>query len=235
MKRFWREASVVAAADGHQVLLDERLLRTPARRPLAAPTAALAAAIAAEWQAQDETVRPDTMPLTRLASTVVDRMPELRDAALDELTDFARTDLVCYRAAEPLALVERQSAAWGPILDWLHQTFGVRLRVTTELWPIAQVTSAILELRRQVERLEDWHLVGLHGAVQPLGSVVLGLAVLHGRLDAMAALDASLLDELFEIEHWGADEQIERRHAALRQQLEAVTTYLDRLSPPAII
>jgi chaperone required for assembly of F1-ATPase len=229
VKRFYRQVGVVADERGHRVLLDSRPLRTPARRVLIAPSSALAEAIAAEWQAQGEAIEPQTMPLTRLASTVVDRMPEQRAAAIEELLGYASTDLLCYRAAEPLDLVRRQQHAWQPLLDWAEETYGIRLAVTTSILPLAQAEAALGNLPAALAALDDWPLIGLHAATTALGSLILGLALACGRIDAAEALGASLLDEDFEIERWGREAEAERRQAALRRDVEAAATFLARL------
>lgn len=229
MKRFYETVEVAPAEDGHRVLLDGRPLRTPAKRPLALPMAGLAEALAGEWRAQGEVVQPQAMPLTRLASTAQDRMPALRAAAIEEVAGYAGTDLLCYRAAAPIDLVERQSRVWQPMLDWAASIYGVRLTVTTSLLPVSQPDAALRGLRMAVESLADWPLVGLHAATTALGSLVLGLALARGRIDAEQALAASLLDELYEIERWGQDVESERRHEALRRDVEAATLFLDRL------
>jgi chaperone required for assembly of F1-ATPase len=233
MKRFYQAVGIAPSGQGHAVLLDERPVRTPARQPLIAPNASLAEAIAAEWRDQGDTIRPDAMPLTRLASTAIDRMPALRRPAIDEVAAYVDTDLVCYRAAEPFELVRRQHHAWQPVLEWLSAAYGVRLRVTTALLPVAQPDDARARLRATIERLSDWPLVGVHAATTALGSVALGLAVLDRRLDAEAALAASLLDELFEIERWGSDPEAEGRHAALRRDVAAAGRFLDAIHRPA--
>src|ERR1700732_725078 len=71
-RRFYQKATTVAEAGGLALRLDDKPVRTPARRLLAAPAPALAQAIAAEWQAQEEVVDPAKMPLTRLANAVID-------------------------------------------------------------------------------------------------------------------------------------------------------------------
>jgi chaperone required for assembly of F1-ATPase len=235
MKRFYREVAVAAGEHGHHVLLDGRPVRTPAKRLLAAPTAPLAAAIADEWRQQGDTIRPDAMPLTRLASTAIDRMPAQRQAAIEEVVAYADTDLVCYRAAEPFELVQRQHHAWQPLLDWLSDAYGVKLAVTTSILPVAQPPAATLRLRCAIEGLDDWPLVGMHMATTALGSLVLGLGLLHGRLDPDAALAASLLDELFEIERWGSDVEAERRHEVLRRDVTGAARFLHALhaAPPS--
>jgi chaperone required for assembly of F1-ATPase len=166
------------------------------------------------------------MPLTRLASTAIDRMPAQRQAAIEEVIGYADTDLVCYRAAEPFELVQRQHHAWQPMLEWLSQTYGVRLVVTTSILPLVQPPAARALLRGVIEELGDWPLVGMHAATTALGSLVLGLGLLHGRLDAEAALAASLLDELYEVERWGSDVEAERRHQAWRRDVGGAARFL---------
>jgi chaperone required for assembly of F1-ATPase len=233
MKRFYKEVSVAAGAAGHQILLDGRPVHSPARRPLAMPSAALAEAVAGEWRAQGETIERAGMGLTRLVSTALDRMPALRGAAIDEALGYAGTDLLCYRAAEPLELAERQRRIWQPWLDWLADAHGARLVVTTSMLPVTQPEPAVARLRAAIEQLDDWRLVGLHGATTALGSVVLGLALLEGEIDAEQALAASLLDELFEIERWGCERDALRRQQALRRDVAAAASFLACLRPPA--
>jgi chaperone required for assembly of F1-ATPase len=232
MRRFYREVRVAPSGQGHGVLLDDRPVRTPAKRPLVVPAAHLAEAIAEEWREQEGTVRPDAMPLTRLASTAIDRMPGLRQAAIDEVVAYVDTDLVCYRAAEPFELVQRQHHTWQPVLDWLSATYGVRLNVTTSILPVAQPDAARARLRAAVEELDDWSLVGMHAAATALASLVLGLALVHRRIDAEAALAASLLDEVFEIERWGTDPEAERRQAVLRRDVAGATRFLQAVHRP---
>jgi chaperone required for assembly of F1-ATPase len=229
MKRFYRDVTVAPGEHGHQILLDGGPMRTPAKQLLVAPAAPLAEAIADEWRGQDDTIRPDAMPLTRLAITAIDRMPILRQAAIDEVVAYAETDLVCYRAAEPFELVKRQYQAWQPTLDWLTRTYGVKLAVTTTILPVAQPVAARARLRSAIEDLGDWPLVGMHMATTTLGSLVLGLGLLHRQLDADAALAASLLDELYEIERWGNDLEVERRHEALRRDVSGAARFLHEL------
>jgi chaperone required for assembly of F1-ATPase len=232
MRRFYQLVQIAPSEQGHSVLLDERPVRTPAQQLLIVPTVPLAEAIAQEWRAQEDTIRPEAMPLTRLASTAIDRMPALRRTAIDEVVAYVDTDLLCYRAAEPFDLVRRQRHAWQPVLDWLSAAHGIRLSVTTSILPVAQPEVARARLRAAIEDLPDWPLVGMHAATTALGSMALGLAVLHGRIGAEAALAASLLDELFEIERWGSDPEAERRHAVLRRDVAAAARFLQAVHLP---
>ncbi len=230
MKRFYERAEAAVLEGGHHILLDGRPLRTPGGNPLRLPSAALAAAIAGEWGEQEGTVRPATMPLMRLATTVIDLMPARRADAIAEITGFARSDLLCYRVGHPRELVARQQQRWQPWLDWAARRFGARLRVTAALSPVEQPEEAVRALTSVLERLDDWRLVGLHAATRLTGSLVLGLAIEHALLTADEAFELAHLEEFWEIEQWGADPEQEARQRAVRRDLEAACRFLGMLA-----
>lgn len=221
MKRFYEGVEVRAAGEGYRIFLDQKPLRTTSKRPLDVPEVGLAKAIAEEWAVQGETLVPGAMPHTRLAVTVIDRMPELRATAVKDVLAYLRSDLVCYRAAGPMTLVARQLEIWQPLLDWARERYRLQLEVTTALLPIAQPDGLEARLRPEIEVDDDWRLVGLHAATTALGSIVLGLALRDGQLAAETAFTAGLLDELFEQERFGTDDETAARHEALRRDLRA--------------
>jgi len=229
MKRFYKEARVLPAEGGFGVALDGKPMRTPMRAPLVVPSEALAEAIAAEWNAQGETIARETMRLTRLACTALDRVPSQRDAVLDELAGYGATDLLCYRADAPAALVARQAEAWDPLLAWAAETYGATLSVTQGIRPISQSTEAIGRLRASAAALDAFRLTALHLATSASGSLVLGLALIAGRLDAGAVWAASQIDETHQIETWGEDEEFEQRRNSLCSDLEAAMEAVRRL------
>jgi chaperone required for assembly of F1-ATPase len=231
MKRFYKATGVDAADGGFRVLLDGRPMRTPAKAELVLPAEALAAAVAEEWDAQIDEIVPNAMPLTRFATTAVDRMPALRDAAVSEIAAYAETDLVCYRAATPDVLAHRQEKAWQPALDWMAKRYDIAFETTVSLLPVPQPEATLARVRTIVEAIEDWPLVGVHAATTGLGSVVLALALWHGEMDADAAADASLVDALFEIELWGEERDATRRHEALRRDVRAAASFLLHFPP----
>jgi chaperone required for assembly of F1-ATPase len=230
VKRFYKDVAVGSEADGFTVLLDGKPVRTPARHVLVLPTQALAEAVAEEWRQQGETLEPQGMRVTRLAITAIDLMPGRRGDAVEEVAGYAGTDLLCYRADHPANLVARQAAAWQPWLDWAEQQHDARLVPASGIMPVAQPEPALRALHAAVERLGDWRLVGLHAATTLLGSLVLGLAFERGAIDSEQAFTTALLDELFEMEQWGEDDEQIRRHARIRADLVAADRYL-RLLP----
>lgn len=206
-KRFWTEATVAAAEGGWTVRLDNRPVKTPAKSPLIVPTQALAHAIAAEWDAQTGEVKPDTMPFTRAANSAIDKVAPQRDAVVAIIAAYGASDLLCYRAPGPEALAMRQSQAWDPLLDWADAEFGARLAVTAGVMPVAQDALALDRLAQAVGALDAFQIAAFHDLVSLSGSLVIALAVLRGRLAADSAWALSRIDEDWQIEEWGEDEE----------------------------
>ena len=222
-KRFYKQAAATEAAGGHGVALDGRPVRTPGGAPLTAPTAVLAEAIAAEWAAQENDIRPLTMPLMRLAATAIDRIGRERSAIVDQIAAYGGSDLLCYRAATPAPLVDRQTALWQPLLDWAAGAHGVRLAVTHTITHVAQDRAALDSLRAAVEALDDCRLAAVSQVTACCGSLVIALAVSAGHIGAEEATAASLLDEDWQIEKWGHDaEAAERRENVAREIADGV-------------
>ena len=226
MKRLYSLVAVLDAPGGFGVALDGRPVRTPRGEVLALPDAALAEAIAEEWRAQGDTVVPHTMPLMRLVCTAVDRVAETRPAVIDHLLAFAGTDMLCYRSAEAAGLAREQERLWQPLLDWAASVLAVPLETTTGLLPVPQPAPALAALRRHVESYDDWRLTALADAVAALGSLVLGLALAEGRIDADEAIAAADLEEDWQNRRWGVDPLAAERRRAVAGEIRAAAGLL---------
>lgn len=206
-RRFWTETSVLPEGQGFAVLLDSRPVRTPQKALLVLPTEALARKVAAEWQAQTGTVNPATMPVTRTANSAIDSVARQFDAVADMLSAYGRADLLCYRAADPVGLVARQAAGWDPLIDWAAAELRAPLRATTGVMHIDQPPTSLAALDAAIRDLTSFELAAFHDLVALSGSLVLALAVIRGRLVAEAAWQLSQIDENWQAELWGADEE----------------------------
>jgi chaperone required for assembly of F1-ATPase len=225
MKRRYTAAVVVPAGDLHAVALDGKAIRTPAKRELVVPSRALAAAIAAEWQAQGDEVKPHTMPLTRLASTAIDLVAPRRQQVVDEIVNYAGSDLLCYRAEQPAELIAREHDSWQPLVDWATLRYDAPLIVTSGILPVRQLPETMRAFAAAVDAYDPLLLTALHAITTVAGSLVIALAVLEGRLDAAAAFAAAQLDETFEIEKWGEDAEQSERRAALKDDIAAAARF----------
>lgn len=205
-KRFWSEASARAEAGGFGIFLDDRPVKTPGRAPLIVPTWALAEAIAQEWAAQGETIDPTTMPATRAANSAIEKITPQREAVVDALAEYGASDLICYRADKPAELVARQADAWDPLLNWAHATLGAALTTTTGVMFLAQNPEALAALRAPLTQATAFELAGLHDLIMLSGSLVIGLKA-RGVHDPSALWQASRVDETFQADEWGYDEE----------------------------
>lgn len=225
-RRFWTQA---AAGEGGRVLLDGRAARTPAARPLVLPTRAAAELVAEEWAAQGEFVDYARMPATRLAFTAIDRVAEAAPAVADEASRFAGSDLLCYFADQPEALIAREREAWEPWLAWAEGELGVRFVRASGVMHQAQAPQTIEAFRREAGALDPFRLTGLAFAGALFGSAVLALAVLRGRLSGAEAFELSRLDETFQNERWGVDAEAAERNEALKAEAVAVDRWFRAL------
>ncbi|MDT8854439.1 ATP12 family protein [Paracoccaceae bacterium Fryx2] len=218
-KRFWSEAVADPVEGGFAVRLDQRPVKTPNRTPLIVPTQAMAQAIADEWQAQQGVVKPETMPCTRSANSALDKVAPQFDEVAGLLAAYGASDLLCYRAVSPAGLVARQAAAWDPLLDWAETTLGARLVVTAGVVHVAQPPEAIARLTARVHACSPFQLAALHDLVAITGSLVLALAVTERRASAAEVWDISRVDETWQAELWGHDDEAGEseafRHAGL--------------------
>jgi chaperone required for assembly of F1-ATPase len=223
--RFYAQAGTVAVPAGYAVVLDDKPVHSPARRVLAAPSLALAQAIAAEWAAQRETIDPATMPLTRLANSIIDGVVDARDPVAAEIAKYLASDLLFYRASAPQGLVQRQAQHWDPVLTWARDALGARFVLAEGVMPVAQPEAALTAGRAAIPN-DPWRLGAAHAATTLTGSALLALAMTHGLLSAEEAWQAANVDEDWNIEQWGRDELALARRAHHFAELQAAATIL---------
>jgi len=208
-KRFWKEAAVIETEAGFAIALDGRPVKTPAKTALVVPTRALAHEIAREWDAQEGQIDPFTMPCTRSANAALDKVSIQHDEVAGLIAEYGNADLLCYRAEGPEGLVQRQAAAWDPLLNWADAALGARLAPVTGLMHQPQDSGAQARLAQRVEAMDNFTLTGFHDLVALSGSLVIGFAVLHDHRPPEEAWEVSRIDETWQAEQWGADEEAE--------------------------
>lgn len=226
-RRFYRQATMTEEAGSYTLRLDGKPARTPGRRPLALPLVSLAAAIQAEWQGQGEYLDAATMPATRLANTAIDGVAANMQAVRDEIAAYGGTDLLCYRAGEPEGLVERERAAWDPILAAAEQRLGCRFVLAEGVLHVPQPEPTLAAIRQSVAAYDDaFRLAGLHVVTALSGSALIALALGEGEIDADAAWNAAHVDEDWNIARWGEDAEAMARRAKRRAEFDAAALAL---------
>jgi chaperone required for assembly of F1-ATPase len=223
-KRFYQSA---AAGEGppHSLLLDGRPVKTPAGATFAAPVRPLVQAIAAEWDAQGERIDPATMPLTRLANTIIDGVEPNPDPVADEIAKYLGSDLVCYRADTPEGLVRMQSRSWDPILMWARERLGARFVLTEGVVFVEQPEHAVKAAQKAIP-YDPWRLGAAHVVTTLTGSALIALAVAAKRLSVEEAWAAAHVDEDWNMDFWGRDELAMQRRAARFAEMRAAGTVL---------
>ncbi|PTM90241.1 ATP12 family chaperone protein [Mycoplana dimorpha] len=220
-KRFYKEVSIGATDDGYAILLDGRPVRTPAKRPLVVASASVADRLKAEWDAQVEEIDPAKMPVTRLVNTALDGVADNRDAVVDEIVRFAGTDMICYRADSPERLVELHRQGWDPVLEWAAAAVGARFILAEGVIHQEQPPAAIAAFASALGKFSSPLAIAcLHTVTTLTGSAILALAFAHGRLDSETVWKLAHIDEDWQIEHWGTDEEAFRRRELRRQELD---------------
>jgi len=225
IKRFWKSADYRETADGFSVELDGRSVRTPAKKPLVVPTEKLAHRISKEWQAVVEKIDPEVMPFTRSANAAIDKVAIQHDDVAEMVAGYAETDLLCYRADSPDALVHRQSEAWDGFLDWAAREKGLELRVASGVIPVSQKPESLAVARAYTAGLSPFELTAYHDLVGLTGSFILGLAAAEARESAENIWNISRIDESWQEEQWGVDDEASETAERKRRQFEHACSF----------
>ncbi len=229
-RRFWTEVAVTAEADGFGVLLDGRPLRTPAKAALRLPTRAFAEAIAAEWCGMQGALRPGALPFTRAANVAIDRVAPAPRPVVDHIAAFGESDLLCYRATEPEGLLRRQAAGWDPPLAWAAASLAAPLVTVEGVVHCPQPVASLAALRAAVAAENPFALTALSELTTLSGSLVLALAVARGALAADAAWDLAQIDETWQAERWGVDDEAAAAAARRAEDFRRAARLLEMLA-----
>ncbi len=204
-RRFYQQVEVRPSASGYGVVLDGRVVRTPARAGLIAPNVALAEALAAEWSTQREFIDPANMPLTRLCNTIIDGVAAASRDIVAEIEKYLGCDLVCYRATGPEALRRRQALHWDPVMEWARETHGAHFVVGTGVTFARQPDEAMTAMRAVIPH-DPWRLGAVHAVTTLTGSALIALMLADQAITVEAAWMIAHVDEDWNFELWGRDE-----------------------------
>lgn len=230
-KRFYTEVGLAEADGGFAITLDGKPIRTPSGRHVVIPSRELAEAVAAEWAQQKQTLDPVTMPLTRLANSVVEGVVDRAALVADDLAKYFHSDLLFYRAGHPEGLVAREAAHWDPVLFWAAETLGAHFILSEGVMHVAQPAQAI-EAARAALPEDPWSIAALHVITTLTGSALLALALAHRARDADQVWAAAHVDEDWNADQWGVDEEAAGRRAARLKDFAAAVAVLEAVNPP---
>jgi chaperone required for assembly of F1-ATPase len=228
-KRFYASAGAAETAGGFAITLDGKPIRTPSGRHVVVPNKEIADAIAAEWEAQREEINPLTMPMTRFANSVVEGVVDRVDAVTDDMAKYLQSDLLFYRAGHPEALVAREAALWDPLVFWAAQTLGAHFILAEGIVHVRQPDAAIAAVRAALPT-DPWSVAALHVITTLTGSALLAVALKRGVVDQDQVWAAAHVDEDWNSEKWGVDEEVAARRAARLVDFRAAAALLKGLN-----
>jgi chaperone required for assembly of F1-ATPase len=229
-KRFYREAGVGEADSGFTVTLDGKPIKTPSGRTVTVPARAIADAIAAEWSAQQETIDPVTMPLTRLANSVVESVVDRVQLVRDDVAKYFHSDLLFYRAGHPEALVAKETQHWDPVLFWAADALGAHFILGEGITHVRQPDTAV-EAARSALPDDPWSVAAVHVVTTLTGSALLALALVQGARDPDQVWDAAHVEEDWNRDQGGIDAEEAARRAAREVDFRAAVRILRAIRP----
>jgi chaperone required for assembly of F1-ATPase len=227
-RRFYKAAAAVPYEGGFALVLDGKVVKTPARNPIVVAARDVAVALADEWHRQGERIDPATMPFTRIVNSAIDRVGDAAAAVRAEIVKYAGTDLICYRAEAPSGLAALQARSWDPLVAWARAELGAPLVVTAGVMHVSQPEIASEAIARAVAGFNGLQLAALSTLTTITGSAVIALAVARGRLAADAAWLAALVDEEWQVAQWGRDEIAMAARELRWREVEAAAFILSR-------
>ena len=178
---------------------------------LVMPTLKMAEAAAAEWDAQGDKIDPMTMPVTRSVNAALDKVFAQKDEVTDLIAAYGDSDLICYRADAPQALVDRQAVAWDPLVDWSRRQLNAPLVITQGVIHRPQDAATLSRFHDLVGAFDHFQLTAFHDLVSLSGSLVIGFAATHDLQHAQRLWEISRIDEAWQEEQWGEDEEASRQ------------------------
>ncbi|WP_106755186.1 ATP12 family chaperone protein [Pannonibacter carbonis] len=225
-KRFYTTVGIAEVEGGFAVTLDGRQVKTPARNLLAVPARALAEAVAAEWEAQETVINPGVMPLTRMANAAIDAVSIRFTEVADEIARYAGNDALCYRASDPERLAERQRLTWDPLLERVGGALGGQFRLIAGVTHVAQEEALVAAYRRALDDFTPLQLAALHTVTSITGSAVIGFLLARGEHPAESLWAAAHVDEDWNAELWGEDDEARRIRTFKRSEYDAAALIL---------
>ena len=121
-------------------------------------------------------------------------------------------------------MIAAQAAAWDPLLAWARRRFDVDVLVTTGIVHVDQPPATVARLAAALTPASPFALAALSPIVTIGGSLVTALALFEGAIDADTAWGAMTVDERWQIEQWGADDEAVASLANRRADFEAAAT-----------
>ncbi len=216
MKRFYDTVGTRALdSGGWQVTLDGRGLKTVKGTAQVVPARGLADTLAAEWDAQGENLNPSSFPARDMVDYAIDVVGLNPALVADKVLTYGDTDTLLYRADPDEPLFVRQQEVWEPIVADFERREGVELKRVSGIVHHPQSDAAMAQLRERLTAHNPFALAGIELMTSLSASLVIGLSASEAEqeLDAIELWQAASLEEEWQADQWGRDQEAEERSA----------------------
>jgi chaperone required for assembly of F1-ATPase len=224
MKKFYENVEYKKSGDVYKIYLDGNELKTPMKNELSFDYKNIAANVAMEWKNQNSEVKPETMPFNRYANSMIDRIAPNREAVIKELIEYASSDVICYRNGENSELLAIQDKKWNFILDWFDKQ-DIHLEVAYDVFPIEQDEKSVGNFKKKLEKLSLEYLSLLYFASSITKSTLLSYAFIMNKISCTELFDLSMLEELWQAEKWGKEEEAEENRNRIKKELGEIALF----------
>ena len=230
MKKNWKTVKVKEkSVNSYEILLDNNILRTPLKNELIISNAKIAEEICKEWNQDIKFLNTDDMVFYGIISTSIDKIFDNRKQYIDDVLGFVDTDLICYRADKPVDLVQWQSKNWDPIILKVEKYINNKINISEGIMPLRQDKEIHLKITTFLTKFSDLEIAVLHRITNITGSIFLTLCILKNDKIKKNAFELSCLDELWQAENWGYEEEASKNRENINNELNRIIYFLDCL------
>ena len=230
MRKFWKTVKVKKkSSNSYEILLDENVLKTPMKKKLTIQNSKIAEEIYKEWNQDKNILDTDAMIFYGIISTSIDKFNNNRILYVNEILNFIDTDLICYRAEEPNDLVQWQSKNWDPILLKVEKYINNKIDVFKGIMPLKQNKGIKFKITKFLTKFSDLEIIALHKITNITGSIFLSLCILNNDIIKEKVFELSHLDELWQAENWGYEEEASNNREQINFELNRTMYFLDCL------
>lgn len=225
MKRFYTDVSVASQDGGWRVLLDGRPIKSVGGRLQVAPSESLARVLAREWADQGDEIETARFLYRDMTDYAIDVVGPDREQAIRELLPYGETDTLCYRAEPGDPLRREQDLVWEPLLTTAEARHGLQFERIGGIMHHPQPAGTLARLETLLATQDDFALAALRNLAGLAASLVIGLLALDEAAAADDLWNAASLEEDWQAERWGRDDEAEARRARRREAFLAAADF----------
>ena len=144
---------------------------------------------------------------------------------MDNLLRFFMTDMMFFWGEER-GLIKRQEEIWGPLLKWASDELETKFVKAKGLKVPQQDMQSGDRIRFFMEGLSPKGLTVFYYTAYITKSILLAMAFVKKKVNAGQVFDAASLEEVWQQKTWGIDDEVEKNHRELKEDLRILAEFL---------